>query len=173
MARKTWLSLENLAALGAEKLAQLILDEAKANTPFRKKANADLAGSKGAEAVAALIDRRLSALEKARAIVAWEKEKDFAADLAATVETIVKDLGQADAAAAVERLLRFACASAYGETIQALLHRSLGAARHCRRRRLRPRLPRHRRELQARGDPAPGGCAARCGLVRAAPGDGG
>jgi hypothetical protein len=164
MTRKTWLSLENLAALGAEKLAQLILDEAKAK--------ADLTGAKAADAVAALIDRRLSALEKARAIVAWEKEKDFAADLAATVETIVKDLWQANAAAAVERLLRFACASAYGETIQALLHRSLGAARHCRRRRLRPRLPRHRRELQARGDPAPGGCAARCGLVRAAPGDG-
>jgi hypothetical protein len=166
------MSLENLAALGAEKLAKLILDEAKANTSFRKKANAALAGAKGPEAVAALIDRRLSALEKARAIVAWEKEKDFAGDHAATVETIVKDLGQADAAAAVKRLLRFACASADGETIQALLHRSLGAARHCRRRRLRPRLPRHRRELQARGDPAPGGCAARCGLVRAAPGDG-
>lgn len=107
MARKTSLSLENLAALGAEKLAQIILDEAKANAPFRKKANAALAGAKGAEAVAALIDRRLAALEKARAMVAWEKEKDFAADLAATVETIVKELGQADAALAVERLLRF------------------------------------------------------------------
>ncbi|MGO8739151.1 DUF6880 family protein [Rhodoblastus sp.] len=107
MARKTSLSLENLAALGAEKLAQIILDEAQNNAPFRKKANAALAGAKGAEAVAALIDRRLAALEKARAMVAWEKEKDFAADLAATVEAIVKELGQADAALAVERLLRF------------------------------------------------------------------
>jgi hypothetical protein len=107
MARKTWLSLENLAALGAEKLAQIILDEAQGNAPFRKKVNAALAGAKGAEAVAALIDRRLAALEKARAMVAWEKEKDFAADLAATVETIVKELGQADAGLAVDRLLRF------------------------------------------------------------------
>lgn len=107
MARKTSLSLENLAALGAEKLAQLVLDEANGNAPFRKKANAALAGAKGAEAVAALIDRRLAALEKARAMVAWEKEKDFRADLAATVETIVKELGQADAALAVDRLLRF------------------------------------------------------------------
>ncbi|MCW2318538.1 hypothetical protein M2322_004107 [Rhodoblastus acidophilus] len=107
MARKTSLSLEALVGLGSEKLAQIILDEATANAPFRKKVNAALAGAKGADAVAALIDRRLAALEKARAMVAWEKEKDFAADLAATVETIVKELAAADAALAVERLLRF------------------------------------------------------------------
>ena len=109
MARKTSssLSFENLVALGAEKLAQLVLDEARVNAPFRKKANAALAGAKGAEAVAALIDRRLAALEKARSMVAWEKEKEFAADLAATVETILKELGAADASLATERLLRF------------------------------------------------------------------
>ena len=109
MARKTSssLSLENLVALGAEKLAQLVLDETRANAPFRKKVNAALAGAKGAEAVAALIDRRLAALEKARSMVAWEKKKEFAADLAATVETIVKELAAADAALAIERLLRF------------------------------------------------------------------
>jgi hypothetical protein len=59
MARKTSLSLENLAALGAEKLARIILDDARGNAPFRKKANAALAGAKGPEAVAGLIDRRL------------------------------------------------------------------------------------------------------------------
>ena len=109
MARKTTssLSLENLIALGAEKLAQLVLDETRTNAPFRKKVNAALAGAKGAEAVAALIDRRLAALEKARSMVAWEKEKEFAADLAATVDTIVKELAAADAALAIERLLRF------------------------------------------------------------------
>lgn len=112
MARKTSLALENLIALGAEKLAQIILDEARANAPFRKKANAALAGAKGPEAVAALIDRRLAALEKARAQIAWEKEKDFCADLAATVETIVKELAQADAGLALERLLRFVDAHA-------------------------------------------------------------
>ena len=106
MARKS-LSLETLVALGNEKLAQIVLDEAMANAPFREKANAALAGAKGADALAALIDRRLAALEKARAMVAWEKEKDFAADLAATVETIVKELAAADAALTAERLLRF------------------------------------------------------------------
>ena len=107
MARTTTLSPETLAALGAEKLAQLILDEAEGNAPFRKRVNAALAGTKGPQAVAALIDRRLAALEKARAMVAWEKERAFAADLDATVETIAKELAGLDAAAAVQRLLRF------------------------------------------------------------------
>ena len=109
MARKSSssLSLENLVALGTEKLAQLVLDETRTNAPFRKKANAALAGVKGADAVAALVDRRLAALERARSMLAWEKEKEFAADLAATVDAIVKELAAADAALAIERLLRF------------------------------------------------------------------
>ncbi|MDA8231707.1 MAG: hypothetical protein M0006_10245 [Magnetospirillum sp.] len=107
MACKTTLSPENLVALGADKLAQLILDEAEGNAPFRKRVRAALAGTKGSQAVAALIDRRLAALEKARAMVAWEKERAFAADLDATVETITKELAGLDAIAAVQRLLRF------------------------------------------------------------------
>lgn len=107
MARKTALSAENLMALGAGKLAQLILDEAEGNAAFRKRANAALAGAQGPDKVAALIDRRLAALEKARAMIAWEKERAFAADLAATVETIIKELAPADPAAGVRCLLRF------------------------------------------------------------------
>jgi len=59
MARKASLTVEALADLGARKLAELILDEAKANAAFRKRVNAALAGAHGGEAVAALIDRRL------------------------------------------------------------------------------------------------------------------
>lgn len=107
MARKTTLSVESLIALGAEKLARMILDEAEDNAAFRKRANAALAGAQGPDKVAALIDRRLAALEKARAMIAWEKERAFAADLAASVETIAKELAPVAPVAAVWRLLRF------------------------------------------------------------------
>lgn len=107
MARKPTLSQESLATLGTGKLAQIILDETEDNAPFRKRVNAALAGNKGAPAVAALIDRRLAALEKARAMVGWEKERAFAADLDATVETIIKELAPLDAASAFQRVLRF------------------------------------------------------------------
>ncbi|MDZ5646488.1 DUF6880 family protein [Nitrospirillum sp. BR 11828] len=107
MARKPALSVEALVALGPEKLAQIILDEAADSAPFRKRVNAALASLKGPDAVAKLVDRRLGALERAQSLIPWEKEKAFAADLQATVDTIVKELAAADAFAAVNRLLRF------------------------------------------------------------------
>lgn len=66
MARKPTLNIDALAALGPTKLAQLVLDETTRNAPFRKIVNAALAGAKGPDAVAKMIDRRLSALERAR-----------------------------------------------------------------------------------------------------------
>ncbi len=107
MAKKPTLSLESLTALGAEKLAQLVLDETEDNAAFRKRANAALVAAKGPEAVAALVDRRLAALEKARAMVAWEKEPALAADLDATASTVIKEVGPLAPALAVRLLLRF------------------------------------------------------------------
>jgi len=107
MARKPALNVESLIELGPRKLAELILDETKANAPFRKRANAALAGAQGADAVAALIDRRLAALEKARSMVDWRKERDFAGDLKATADTILGELAALDPAIAFVRLVRF------------------------------------------------------------------
>jgi hypothetical protein len=107
MARKPALSEETLLPLGTERLARLVLDEAEANPNFRKRVTAALAGIKGPDAVAKLIDRRLAALEGARAMIAWEKERAFRDDLRATVATIVKDLAPLSPAHAVDRLIRF------------------------------------------------------------------
>lgn len=107
MARRATLTKEALAALGAEKLAKLVLDEAGRNSPFKKLVTAALAGAKGPDAVAAIVDRRLAGLQRARGFVDWEKRKIFAADLRATLTTITDELGPADSAAAVGRLVRF------------------------------------------------------------------
>lgn len=64
MARKPALSIEALTALGAAKLARLVLDEAQRSAPFRRLVSAALAGQKGPDAIAGIVDRRLSALEK-------------------------------------------------------------------------------------------------------------
>jgi hypothetical protein len=107
MARRATLTNEALAALGAEKLAKIVLDEAGRNAPFKKLVTAALAGAKGPDAVAAIVDRRLAGLERARGFIDWEKRKAFAADLRATRATITDELGPADSAAAVDRLVRF------------------------------------------------------------------
>ncbi len=105
--RGTALSFENLTALGAERLARIMLEEAESNSSFRKRLKAALAGTKGPDAVAKLVDRRLAALERARAMVAWEKERAFAEDLGTMLDTIVKELAPLSPGHAVERLVRF------------------------------------------------------------------
>jgi hypothetical protein len=130
MARRATLTSETLAALGADKLAKLVLDEVGRNAPFKKIVTAALAGAKGPDAVAAIVDRRLAALERARGFIDWEKRKAFAADLRATLATITDELGSADPEAAVDRLVRFlACADGVFERvddssgqIQAIFH---------------------------------------------------
>lgn len=94
-------------ALGAAKLAQLVLDESEVNAGFRRQVSAALAGQNGPQAIAKLIDRRLGALEKARGYIEWNKARTFRDDLAATVSTITRQLGDAAPALAIDRLLRF------------------------------------------------------------------
>ena len=105
--KSTTPSPDTLAALSPDRLIRLILEEAGRNVPFRKRVSAALAGLQGPDAVAALVDRRLAALEKARGVIDWQKRKSFAADLDATVATIVSDLRPLDPGMALDRLIRF------------------------------------------------------------------
>lgn len=104
---RTSLNAAALAALGPEKLARIVFDEAEQNAAFRKLVMAALAAVKGPDAVAKLIDRRLSALKRARGFIDWDKAKAFQLDLTATVRTISDELGDIDPDSAVERMLRF------------------------------------------------------------------
>jgi len=58
-------------------LARLVIGEAKRNAAFRKLVAAALAATKGLAAVAAIIDKRLAGLDRAKAFVDWEKAKAF------------------------------------------------------------------------------------------------
>lgn len=135
MARKATLTHDALLALGAEKLAKLVVNEAGRNPAFKKMVAAALAGARGPDAVAAMVDRRLTALERARGFIGWEKRKAFAADLDATLATITDELGPADPLAAAERVLRFLAAAegvfarvddSNGQ-VQAVFHRAAAA----------------------------------------------
>ncbi len=107
MARTKTLTQEALLQLGLERLARLVLEEAGKNPAFKRIVTAALASTRGPEAIAAVIDRRLAALERAKAPIAWEKRKAFVADLDATRTTITEELAAADPSLAAERLIRF------------------------------------------------------------------
>ena len=81
MPRKSALSIENLAKIPAEKLVQLVSDEAERNPGFRRRVKAALAAKSGPEGVAKLIDRRLSGLERAKSPIDWNKARAFSDDL--------------------------------------------------------------------------------------------
>ncbi|ESQ79313.1 DUF6880 family protein [Asticcacaulis sp. YBE204] len=107
MARKPQITQDALISLGAAKLAQLVSDESEHNAGFRRQVSAALAGQNGPQAIAKVVDRRLSALEKARGYIDWNKARAFCNDLASTVATITRQLGDAAPALAIDRLLRF------------------------------------------------------------------
>lgn len=105
--RKTTPAPDTLAALGLERLTGLVLAETARNPSFRKLVTAAIAGLQGPDAVAALIDRRLTALERAKGYIDWQKRRTFVADLDATVSTITRELLPLDAHQALDRLVRF------------------------------------------------------------------
>jgi hypothetical protein len=69
MARKSVLSADKLKDLGADKLAQLVFEEAERNARVRRQVKAALAGKSGPEAIAKLIDRRQSGLARSKRFV--------------------------------------------------------------------------------------------------------
>ncbi len=105
--RSTVPSPETLAGLSQERLIALILEEVGQSPAFKKRVTAAIAALQGPDTVAAVIDRRLAALEKARGYIDWQKRKAFAADLDATVTTMLSDLRPLDAGMALDRLTRF------------------------------------------------------------------
>jgi hypothetical protein len=109
--RKATPSPETLTELGLERLIRLVLDETGRNPAFKKLVTAAVAGLQGPDAVAALIDRRLTALERAAGYIDWQKRRAFTADLDATLTTIVAELGALDARAGLDRLMRFLAAA--------------------------------------------------------------
>ncbi len=106
MRRTPPLSREALIGLGADRLAELALDEAETNAAFKKLLTAALAATAGPQAVAAIVDKRLAALEKATGAIGSGRVRAFVEDLSATLKIIVGDLAKADVDGAAARLVR-------------------------------------------------------------------
>ena len=107
MARKLVLSTEKLNELGTKKLAKIILVEAEQNAGFRRNAKAALAGTSGPEAIAKVIGRQISGLERAKSFIEWDKARAFRSDLRGLIDMIGAELGPVAPALAIDWLLRF------------------------------------------------------------------
>jgi len=107
MASKKTLNLDNLEALGAKRLAEILLELGAGDAGIKRRLRLELSAEAGAEAVAADIGKRLATLRQARSFVDWEKRRAFVKDLDLQRQLIVEKVAEARPDLALELLWRF------------------------------------------------------------------
>ncbi len=81
MASKKTVTLDNLAALGQERLAAILVDLAEGDAEVKRRLRLELAAQAGGDSIAAEIGKRITALRSARSFIDWQKRRDFVRDL--------------------------------------------------------------------------------------------
>jgi hypothetical protein len=108
MALKKTLNLDNLAALGPERLAAILIDVAAGNAEIKRRLRLELAAQAGGgDALAAEVGKRLTALRAARSFVDWQKRREFLKDLDQQRVMIVDRITQTRPDLALDLMWRF------------------------------------------------------------------
>ena len=103
-ARRKTLSAANLAALGADQLADLLIEASVGDANLKRVLKLELAAAVGAPDLALEIDKRLTTLSTSKARVSWRKRPELVADLQAHRRMIVDRLAPLDGRLALDRL---------------------------------------------------------------------
>ena len=111
MASKKTLNAKNLTALGAERLADLLLEVTKGNAAAKRRLRLELAGEESAQDVAREIQKRLATINRSRSFIDWRGRNALAADLEMLRRSIVEQVGRADAETAFDLIWRFVALS--------------------------------------------------------------
>jgi len=106
-AKSKALTAANLEALGAARLAQLLMEAADEQPAVKRRARLALAASVGPDALAQEIEKPLEALDAARGRIPWRRVKALRQDLDLLRASIAGPLAEADPAAAAALMLRF------------------------------------------------------------------
>ncbi len=96
----------NLAHLGPEALAELLMEVAEGHAAIKRRLKLALLGEVGAADLAAEIDKRIDAIADSRARINWRKFKEFVRDLDAHRASAAGRLGELDPNLAVPVLVR-------------------------------------------------------------------
>lgn len=107
MAAKTKLNAQNLEALGAERLATLLLELSEGNAAAKRRLRVELAASAGPDEAAREVRKRLTTIGRSRGMVDWPKVPALATDLEMQRQAIVGTIGKAAPADALELMWRF------------------------------------------------------------------
>tara|TARA_R110002074_G_scaffold389165_1_gene572342 strand:+ start:3543 stop:4892 length:1350 start_codon:yes stop_codon:yes gene_type:complete len=107
MASKTTLNAKNLAALGADRLADLLLEVTKGNAGAKRRLRLELASEVGSGDDAREIRKRLITIARSQSFIDWQGRNAFAADLDMQRRAITLQVGPVDPVAAFDLSWRF------------------------------------------------------------------
>lgn len=107
MATKTTLNAKNLEALGAPRLAELLVEISTGNAAHKRRLRLELAGNHSTAEIAREVRKRLSSIARARTFIDWRKVKQVKVDLETQRRMIVETIAKDDPAEAFELIWQF------------------------------------------------------------------
>ena len=107
MASKKTLNAENLKALGARRLADLLIEISTGNAAAKRRLRLELAGEESLAAGAREIRKRLVAIARSRSFVDWQNRQALVDDLATQRRAIVEKIAKGNPVEGLELMWRF------------------------------------------------------------------
>jgi hypothetical protein len=107
VAGKTAVNAKNLEALGADRLAHLLVEISTGNAAIKRRLRLELAAAKSPGDVAKEVRKRLTTIARSRSFVDWQGIRLLADDLDTQRRAIVEAVANANPAEALDLLWRF------------------------------------------------------------------
>ncbi|OIQ89152.1 hypothetical protein GALL_289730 [mine drainage metagenome] len=107
MASKTTLTAKNLEALGAERLAALLIEISTGDATAKRRLRMELAAARSPTDLAKEVRKCLTTIARSRSFVDWTGIRSLANDLDTQRRAIVETVAQADPKEALDLLWRF------------------------------------------------------------------
>ncbi|MGR9241360.1 DUF6880 family protein [Rhizobium leguminosarum] len=107
MAAKTTLNAKNLESLGAQRLAELLVEISMGSAAHKRRLRMELAGNHGGAEVAREVRKRLASIARARTLINWRKVKALKSDLETQRKTITETVAADDPQEAFELIWQF------------------------------------------------------------------
>ncbi|MDB5675043.1 MAG: hypothetical protein JWM65_2025 [Sphingomonas bacterium] len=107
MASNKSLSIDNLATLGAQRLAELLIEISAGDAGAKRRLRLELTSKAGGSEVAHEVRKRIATIAKSRSYLDWDKVKPLARDLMTQYRAIIEHVAKGDPREALDLLWRF------------------------------------------------------------------
>ena len=104
---KKTLNAKNLESLGAQRLAELLIEVSTSNAAVKRRLRLELAGSQSPGELANEIRKRLTTIARSRTFVDWQNRRTLIDDLEAQRRAIVNQIANTDPSESHELMWRF------------------------------------------------------------------